>query len=80
MIEFHFKRLFNILNIKLIRSKKNPQVNISSAAGLRSTGTGSVYAMTKAAMVQLTKNLACPGTKTWRTLRIYGQLLVLLIF
>lgn len=54
-------------------------MNISSAAGLRSTGTGSVYAMTKAAMVQLTKNLACPGTKTWRSVEdIYGpQLLVL---
>jgi len=34
-------------------------VNISSAAGLTSTGTGAIYAMTKAAMVQLTKNLSC---------------------
>ncbi len=34
-------------------------VNISSAAGLFSSGTGSIYAMTKAAMVQLTKALAC---------------------
>eukprot|EP00434_Breviolum_minutum_P010454 symbB.v1.2.009219.t1/scaffold582.1/size184522/5 len=43
----------------LERSSYGSVVNISSAAGLRSTGTGSVYAMTKAAMVQLTKNLAC---------------------
>jgi len=34
-------------------------VNISSAAGVGSTGTGAIYAMTKAALVQLTKNLAC---------------------
>lgn len=34
-------------------------VNISSTAGVTSTGTGAVYAMSKAAMVQLTKNLAC---------------------
>lgn len=34
-------------------------VNISSVAGLTSLKTGSVYGMTKAAMVQMTKNLAC---------------------
>jgi len=34
-------------------------VNISSAAGLTSTGTGAIYGMTKAAMVQLTRSLAC---------------------
>jgi Tropinone reductase 1 len=34
-------------------------VNVSSAAGLTSTGTGACYAMTKAALVQLTKSLAC---------------------
>lgn len=34
-------------------------VNISSVAGLTSLKTGAVYGMSKAAMVQMTKNLAC---------------------
>lgn len=34
-------------------------VNISSIAGVQSTGTGSVYAMTKAAMAHLALSLAC---------------------
>eukprot|EP00933_Yihiella_yeosuensis_P081406 TRINITY_DN95003_c0_g1_i1.p1 TRINITY_DN95003_c0_g1~~TRINITY_DN95003_c0_g1_i1.p1 ORF type:complete len:299 (-),score=58.89 TRINITY_DN95003_c0_g1_i1:463-1359(-) len=34
-------------------------VNVSSVAGIRSTGTGSVYAMTKAAMAHLSLSLAC---------------------
>jgi Tropinone reductase 1 len=34
-------------------------VNISSAAGIRSSGTGSIYALTKGAMCQLTLALAC---------------------
>ena len=34
-------------------------VNVSSAAGLVSTGTGACYGMTKAAMVQMTRGLAC---------------------
>lgn len=34
-------------------------INIASVAGLTSLKTGSVYAMTKAAMIQMTKNLAC---------------------
>jgi Tropinone reductase 1 len=34
-------------------------VNVSSVAGLTSLKTGAVYGMTKAAMVQMTKNLAC---------------------
>ena len=33
-------------------------VNVSSVAGLRHVRTGSIYGMTKAAMVQLTRNLA----------------------
>lgn len=33
-------------------------MNISSVAGLRHVRTGSIYGMTKAAMVQLTRNLA----------------------
>ena len=34
-------------------------VNVSSVAGQKHLKTGSVYGMTKAAMIQLTKNLAC---------------------
>lgn len=34
-------------------------VNVSSAAGVRSTGTGAIYAMTKAAMNQLGRSLCC---------------------
>eukprot|EP00913_Durusdinium_trenchii_P033597 g31450.t1 len=41
------------------RSSRGSVVNISSAAGVRSTGTGSVYAMTKAAMAHLACSLAC---------------------
>ncbi|CAJ1352979.1 unnamed protein product [Effrenium voratum] len=43
----------------LERSSRPSVVNISSAAGVRSTGTGSVYAMTKAAMAHLALSLAC---------------------
>lgn len=43
----------------LSRSKLASVVNISSAAGVNSTGTGAIYAMTKAAMNQLTRNLCC---------------------
>ena len=34
-------------------------VNVSSLAGVRSSGTGVIYAMTKAAMVHMSKALAC---------------------
>jgi Tropinone reductase 1 len=34
-------------------------VNVSSAAGVQSSGTGIVYGMTKAAMNQMTRSLAC---------------------
>jgi len=34
-------------------------VNVASAAGVRSTGTGVAYAMTKAAMVHMSEVLAC---------------------
>ena len=44
----------------LLQQGKSPAVvNISSAAGLTSTGTGAIYGMTKAAMVQLTRSLSC---------------------
>jgi tropinone reductase I len=44
----------------LLKISESPSiVNISSVAGLTALKTGSVYGMTKAAMVQMTKNLAC---------------------
>lgn len=38
-------------------------VNVTSAAGVGSTGTGAVYGMGKAAMIQLSKILACEWAK-----------------
>lgn len=38
-------------------------VNVTSAAGVSSTGTGAVYGMCKAAMIQLSKILACEWAK-----------------
>lgn len=43
----------------LVLGTKAAVVNVSSAAGLTSTGTGAIYGMTKAAMVQLTRSLSC---------------------
>lgn len=39
-------------------------VNVASVAGLRSSGTGSIYAMTKGAMIQLTRSLACEWARS----------------
>ena len=49
------RRLHQVLKA----SAQGSIVNISSVAGLTSLKTGSIYGMTKAAMVQMTKNLAC---------------------
>jgi Tropinone reductase 1 len=44
----------------LLEKGRSPTVvNVSSVAGVTSSGTGAPYAMTKAAMVQLTRSLAC---------------------
>jgi Tropinone reductase 1 len=48
----------------LSRSSRPTIVNVSSVAGLTSTGSGAIYAMTKAAVVQLTKSLACEWAAT----------------
>jgi len=48
----------------LLQKGRQPAViNVASAAGVGSTGTGAIYAMTKASLVQLTKNLACEWGK-----------------
>ena len=40
-------------------SRSASVVNVASAAGIRSSGTGVIYAMTKAAMVHMSEALAC---------------------
>ncbi|MFZ1288725.1 MAG: SDR family oxidoreductase [Melioribacteraceae bacterium] len=52
---FELSRLFYPM---LKKSENSSVVNITSVAGLTHLRTGSPYAMTKAAMIQLTKNLA----------------------
>jgi len=52
---FHLSQLFQPM---LTQSQQGNIVNISSVAGLTHLRTGSPYGMTKAALVQLTKNLA----------------------
>ena len=43
----------------LLKETQGCVVNVASVAGIRSSGTGSIYATTKGAMVQLTRALAC---------------------
>jgi len=43
-------------------------VNVASVAGIRSTGTGIAYGSTKAALIHLTKTLACEWAK--RNIRV----------
>ncbi len=57
----NLRSVFNISKLSLpflIRSKSPSVINISSVAGLTSLKTGSPYAVTKAGIIQLTKNLA----------------------
>ena len=53
---FQLCRLFHPL---LAASGAAAVVNVTSVAGMQHVGTGAPYAMTKAAMIQLTRNLAC---------------------
>ena len=55
--------LCKLAHALLVRSPRPTVVNVASAAGVQSTGSGSVYAMTKAAVEQLTKSLACEWAK-----------------
>ena len=46
--------------LPLLRTSKTPSVvNVASLAGIRSSGTGVAYAMTKAAMAHMSEALAC---------------------
>eukprot|EP00959_Pyramimonas_sp_CCMP1952_P439853 9208615-Pyramimonas_sp.AAC.1 len=47
----------------LVKSIRPTVVNVASAAGVNSTGSGSIYAMSKAGVIQLTKVLACEWAK-----------------
>jgi Tropinone reductase 1 len=51
--------LCKLLKPMLQKSSRASVVNVGSVAGVLSTGTGSVYAMTKAAMGQLSRSLGC---------------------
>jgi len=51
--------LCKLLKPLLQKSSRPSVVNVGSVAGVLSTGTGTVYAMTKAAMAHLSKSLAC---------------------
>jgi tropinone reductase I len=50
--------LSRLLHPRLKASRRASIVNVGSVAGLVHVGTGSVYAMTKAALAQLTRSLA----------------------
>jgi len=52
-------QLSNMVYPLLKESDRAAIVNISSVAGLRSVCTGAPYGMAKAAIIQLTRNLAC---------------------
>lgn len=61
IINTNLKSTFNVSVNSLpylIRSKNPSIINLSSVAGLTSLKTGSPYAVTKAGIIQLTKNLA----------------------
>jgi len=62
LLNTNLKSAFDLsrkLHNALKKSGEGCIVNISSVAGLTHLQTGAVYGMTKAAMVQMTKNLAC---------------------
>lgn len=62
IFETNLKSCFEMCRLAYPLLKKSLQgniVNISSVAGMTSLRTGSPYAMTKAGVIQLTKNLAC---------------------
>eukprot|EP00239_Pterosperma_sp_CCMP1384_P001293 CAMPEP_0197848760 /NCGR_PEP_ID=MMETSP1438-20131217/9933_1 /TAXON_ID=1461541 /ORGANISM="Pterosperma sp., Strain CCMP1384" /LENGTH=232 /DNA_ID=CAMNT_0043461157 /DNA_START=84 /DNA_END=779 /DNA_ORIENTATION=+ len=56
---FLCKKAYDLLS----NSSRPTVINVSSVAGVNSTGSGGIYAMSKAAVVQLTKTLACEWAK-----------------
>lgn len=66
IMEINLNSCFDMCNLAYPLLKKSGSgciVNIASVAGMTSMKTGSPYAMTKAAIIQLTKNLACYWAK-----------------
>jgi len=62
VIDTNMKSCFEMCRLAYPLLKKSSQgniVNIASVAGMTSLSTGSPYAMTKAAIIQLTRSLAC---------------------
>jgi tropinone reductase I len=62
VMETNLKSYFDMCKLAYPLLKKSTQgsiVNIASVAGMTSMRTGSPYAMSKAAIIQLTKNLCC---------------------
>mmetsp|Transcript_25119 Transcript_25119/g.51309 ORF Transcript_25119/g.51309 Transcript_25119/m.51309 type:complete len:302 (-) Transcript_25119:147-1052(-) len=60
---FLCKELKECLEIAASRRGTASVVNVASAAGVGSTGTGAVYGMSKAAMIQMSKILSCEWAK-----------------
>ena len=60
---FLCKDLKEYLEVAASRRGTAAVVNVASAAGVGSTGTGAVYGMGKAAMIQMSKILACEWAK-----------------
>lgn len=61
LLNFNLKSTYDMCRLAyplLVEAKQSSIVNISSVAGLLHVRTGTPYAMSKAAMVQLTRNLA----------------------
>ena len=51
----------------LLKGEKGPAssvINVASVAGVRSSGTGTIYALTKGAMVQFTRTLSCEWARS----------------
>lgn len=62
IMELNLNSCFDLCHLAhplLKKSGNGSIVNIASVAGMTSMRTGSPYAITKAAIIQLTKNLAC---------------------
>lgn len=62
LLELNLMSCFHLSQLAhpLLRQSTNPSiVNVGSVSGLHHVRTGAVYGMSKAAMHQLTKNLAC---------------------
>lgn len=62
ILDTNLKSCFDMCRLAYPMLKESPQgniVNIASVGGMTFMRTGSPYAMTKAAIIQFTKNLAC---------------------